>query len=152
MGRPEVIVRMEAAQAAVDRFNAKPFKFGHADCIQLGAFVVKRMGYPNPLKGTRPYAGEIGALRAFREAAKRLGVESGGIAELLDAMTLERIEVASALPGDLLGFPADEGGPWGIALGVHVGNGRALAFTPEGIGSVGEATAANIAWRVEPCQ
>lgn len=147
-----MMIRTEAAQAVVDKFNAKPFKFGSNDCIQLAAFLVRKMGYPNPLKGTRPYAGEVGALRAFREASKRLGVTAGGIPELLDAMTLDRIEVADAWPGDLLGFPAEEGSPWGVALGVYLGNGRALAFSPEGIGSVGEANAASIAWRVEPCQ
>lgn len=153
MNRPALLIRTDAAQAVVDRFDGKPFQFGERDCIQMGALNMRRMGYPNPLKGARPYRGEVGALRAFREAGKRVGLPAGaGLDAFLDALKLDRIEVAEALPGDLLGFPVDEGSPWGVALGVFVGNARAIAFTPQGIGAIGESRAAITAWRVEPCR
>lgn len=149
-GRPPLIVRMEAAQAVVDRFNGKAIQFGERDCIQMGALNLRRMGYANPLKGSRPYRGAVGGLRSLAVAMARVGGPKGGsIADLLDAMGFERIPPAAALAADLIGYPADD--PWPVALGVAVGNGRAIAYDIDGIARVGEITPAIAAWRVEPC-
>jgi hypothetical protein len=146
-----LIVRAEAAQAVVDRFNGKPLVFGTHDCICAGSLNVRRMGYPNPMKGSRPYRGEIGARRALREALTRAGADpKGDLGDLLDALSFERIAPAMCLAGDLVGYPADGG--WPIAIGVAVGNGRAFAYNADGFGRVGEIAPAVAAWRVEPCR
>lgn len=147
---PPLILRRDAAQAVLDRFNGKPLEFGARDCVQMGAMALRQMGYPNPLKGSRPYRGEVGALRSLAVALKRAGGPDGGsLADLLDALQLERIAPAEALMADLIGYPAD--GAWPIALGVAVGNGRAIAYAPDGFARVGEIAPAVTAWRVHPC-
>lgn len=148
---PGLIVRAQAAQAVVDRYLNKPLKMGDRDCIHMAALNLRGMGYSNPLKGSRPYAGAVGGLRALREALKRVGGPvDGSLADLLDAMGFERIAVAAALEGDFIGFPADD--PWPVALAVCVGNGRAIAYAPDGIAVVGNTAPAIAAWRVEPCR
>lgn len=129
-----LIHRGEIAQAAFDRFNGKPFDWGQADCIQLAKFTAMRAGYSNPLRGTRPYAGQLGAVRAMRTAltARKLPV-SGNLGDLLDAAGFARIAPAACLPGDFVGMAAEA--PFGFALSVAMGNGKALAFAlhPESV-------------------
>lgn len=148
---PELILRQEAAQAVVDRFDQKPIQFGERDCIQMAGLAVRKMGYRNPLKGARPYRGDVGAFRALAVALERVGGPKGGhLGDLLDAMGFDRIPPAHALPADLAGYPAD--GMWPMALGVAVGNGRAIAYAPDGFARVGDMAAAVAAWRVNPCR
>lgn len=120
--------RAEIAQAAYDRFNGRTFAWGDRDCAQLVKFVVMRAGHPNPLKGAQDYAGEVGAIRALRHALKAVGApKTGGLDAVLDGLGYRRLESAAfALPGDLLGMAADQ--PWNVAMGVAMGNGKALAF------------------------
>lgn len=142
--------RMAAAQAVVDRFNLKPIEYGTRDCIHMGALCLRKLGYPNPMKGSRPYKGEVGAVRALATAMARVnGPKGGSIADLLDAMGFDRIAPAESLPADFIGYPAD--GLWPVALGVAVGNGRACAYDIDGVARVGDITPAIAAWRVHPC-
>lgn len=149
--------RAEIAQAAYDRFNGRPFSWGDRDCAQLVKFVVMRAGHPNPLKGAKDYQGEVGAVRALRHALKVVGAsQDGTLADVLDGLGYRRIAPAEALPGDLLGMGAEP--PFGFAMGIAMGNGKALAFAPDPesgaqIAFVGEAvrpldgvTAAVTAW------
>lgn len=120
--------RAAIAQAAHDRFNGRPFAWGERDCAQLVKFVVMRAGHPNPLKGAKDYSGEVGAVRALHAALKAVGAPKGaGLDAVLDGLGYKRLESpAFALPGDLLGMMADA--PWNVAMGVAMGNGKALAF------------------------
>lgn len=118
------------AQSVFDRFNARPFAWGERDCVQLFKFTVMRAGHPNPLKGAKPYNGEVGAVRALHSALKTAGLpRTAGLAELADALGYRRISPAYALPGDIIGLQGDA--PFGIAMGVDMGNGKALAFAPD---------------------
>jgi len=145
----EPIVRAAAAQAVVDRFLGKPLQFGERDCIHMAALNLRRMGYPNPLKGARPYRGAVGAVRSLRVALGRVGgPEDGSLADLLDAMTFDRIAPAEARPADFIGYPGED--PFPVAIGIAVGNGRAIAYTPDGFAHVGEILPAFAAWRVCP--
>lgn len=145
----ELIVRTAAAQAVVDRFLAKPMQFGERDCIHMAALNLRKMGYPNPLKASRPYRGAVGAVRSLAVALERLKAPAGGnLADLLDAMTFDRIAPAEALPADFIGYPGED--PFPVALGIAVGNGRAIAYAPDGFAYVGEILPAFTAWRVCP--
>jgi len=165
---PELIARARVAQAALDRFGGRPLAWGERDCAHLAKFVLMRLGHGNPLKGVKPYRGEVGAVRALHHAERTAGAPPGaGLAAILDAMGLQRIAPADALPCDLVGLAGPE--PFGIALAVAVGNGKALAFAAapqmggEPRGMVGEmlalfrtpegeeSTVARMAWRVPPC-
>lgn len=123
--------RAEIAQAAYDRFNGRPFAWGDRDCAQLVKFVVMRAGHPNPLKGAKDYAGELGAVRALKAALKTVGAPgTGNMGDVLDGLGYRRLESpAFALPGDLIGMQADQ--PWGLAMAVAMGNGKALAYAPD---------------------
>lgn len=149
--------RAALAQGAFDRFNGKPFSWGDCDCVQLVRFVVMRAGHPNPLKGAKDYAGEVGAVRALRHALKAVKAPlTGNLADVMDGLGYRRIAPAEALPGDIMGMLGPD--PFGYAMAVAMGNGKALAFAadPEtGVEScyVGEAlitrdgiTPAAIAW------
>lgn len=136
--------RAEIAQAAHDRFAGRPFSWGDRDCAQLAKFVVMRAGHPNPLKGAQDYAGEVGAVRALRHALKTVGKPADGtLADVLDGLGYVRLPApAFALPGDLIGMQGTA--PFGFALAVSMGNGKALAFaidpeSGEGVGFVGDA-------------
>lgn len=145
-----LIQRVAAAQAVVDRFDLKPLQFGSHDCICMAAYNLKRLGYSNPMKGSKPYRGSVGAYRALAYALERLGApKNGTIADLLDAMTFDRIAPSEAIAADFIGFPAD--GLWQVALGVATGDGRAIAYDIDGVARVGDIAPAITAWRVNPC-
>lgn len=123
------VLRQQVAQRLVGRFKGKPLSWGEADCALMLKVTCMGLGLANPLKGTKTYATEVGAVRALRAAELAAGLEPGaGLAALLDAKGWERIPAASALPCDLIGLPGPD--PWGIAIGIALGDGRSLAFTP----------------------
>ncbi len=139
----EAIQRRDAAQAAFDRFNGKPFAWGRNDCVRLAAFVLREMKRPVSLVKGGEYHSARGALRALARA----GFPSLDAA--VDAQGLMRIPPAAALQADLIGLPAEDG-DW-IALAVALGNGRILGFAG-GVGQVGqprpEVLRTAFAWRV----
>ena len=90
---------------------------------------------------------KIGAKRVM----KRLGASS--MEDFLDKLGLPRIAPASAVVGDVIGFPGgrDEDHQW-TALGVHVGASDILGFAAadgeDAIVRVGPVSVATVAWRV----
>lgn len=134
--------RVAAAQACVDRFNGKAYDPGaNRDCIKLASHALHKMGRRVGLtKGLR-YHSEAGGVRAMR----KLGFES--LMQAVDAVGLERIPPAAALPADIIAIPTEDGSPFGCALAVAVGNGRALAFV-EGVARVVQPLQYLTAWRV----
>ena len=132
--------RVAAAQATLDRFKARPFRFGTNDCARMVAFHLKKLGVPVRLAKAGSYRSILGATRALRA----LGYASLG--EALDGHGLSRIAPAAAIVGDIVELPGEP--PFG-ALAVVMGNGRALAYHQDAAGAVVvQPTAYVAAWRV----
>lgn len=117
----ELIRRRDIAQAVFDRFAGRPLKWGQDDCVRMAAFNLRKFRRPVSLAKAGTYASARGALKAL----KRAGFDT--LEAAVDAQGLEPIAPAMALPGDLIGLPAEEDGPW-LALTVALGNGRVLGF------------------------
>lgn len=138
----EIERRVAAAQATLEAFRGKPFRWGRCDCSRIAAAHLRRMGHQVRLPAAGSYGSARGALKALRER----GHET--LAEALDAMGLERIAPAAALVGDLVTGAADEALG---ALGVMLGNGRMLGFHEHAAGAaVLQKVALSAAWRVPP--
>ena len=134
------ITGAQAAQACIDRFAGKPYAPGKRDCAKLAAHLLHQRGRPVPmLKGVK-YATEAAALKTLR------GLGFKCLVEAVDALGLERIAPARAMPGDLVALPCEDE-RWGCALTVAVGNGRVFGFVG-GAGHVLQPAAYLTAWRV----
>lgn len=141
-----LIDRVTATQATIDTYHECPFEWGQADCARLAAHHLQTLGLNTRLDEAAGYSTELGAKRAL----KKLGANS--MEDLADAMGFERIPPASAIVGDLIGFPGGrEGAEW-TALGVHVGGDRIMGFAdPDGTGArceLGPTHVCTVAWRV----
>ena len=134
-----LLQRVAAAQATLDRFKGRAFRFGTNDCARMVAFHLKRLGVPVRLARAGSYRSTLGATRALRA----LGYPS--LAEALDGHGLTRIAPAAAVVGDIVELPGEP--PFG-ALAVVMGNGRALAYHQDAEGAVVvQPTAYVAAWR-----
>ena len=142
-----LVRRVEIAQSALDAFNERELVLGECDCVRLLAHVVRQVGRPDPSEGLTWRT----AAAAFR-TLKRLG--HADLSEAVEARVgLTRIPLAWHLPADLVFYPSECGMG---ALGVAVGQGRALAFAAlDGAPArafAGGISPALFAWRLEPCQ
>jgi hypothetical protein len=140
-----LLARRDAAQAAVDAFLGQAFAWGQVDCVRLAASVLNHHGLPCDLNRAGTWDSPLKARRAL----KRLGYS--GLGEAVDGQGLARIPFAFHLVGDLVGLPSSEG--WDLSLGVCLGNGRVLAFSPhDHQAGVLQPDAEDIlaCWRVDP--
>ncbi|QBX38677.1 hypothetical protein E4M02_11180 [Brevundimonas sp. S30B] len=141
--RPELVRRVAAAQACIDRFAGKPYDCAKSrDCIRLAGHALHKLGKRVSLtKGLR-YSSEAGGVRAMR----KLGFSN--LLEAVDAALGEenRIAPAAALPGDIIALPTEGDNPFGCALAVAVGNGRVIGFQ-NGHGVVVQPLQYLAAWR-----
>lgn len=141
-----LIERVERTQKTIDLWLNRTFQWGTADCGQMAGSHLDACGVTTPLAQAGNYKTEIGARRVMR----RLGATS--MEDFLDNLGLDRIAPASALPGDIVGFPGGEEGNEWTALGVHVGDDRIIGFAAaqgeEAIVRVGPISVATMAWRV----
>lgn len=136
----EMIRRVAAAQATLDKYKGHPFHFGSRDCAQLVAFHLRKMGHKPKLAKAGRYSSALGA----KKALKRLGFET--LAEAMDANGFERIPPAAAIVGDVIEMPGLEGPG---ALTVCMGNGRVVGYHQDAIGAVVLQPVQTIAaWRV----
>lgn len=126
MGDHGLILRRDAAQATLARFEDQPFAWGRFDCAKMLAFHLRGMGISPGSGKAGSYSTAIGARRALT----RLGVSS--LADLLDRR-FERIAPAAALVGDVVALPST--GKLD-AIGIVLGNGRLLAYHEDAIGAV----------------
>lgn len=115
-----MLSRRDAAQATLDRFKGEAMRYGKNDCVRMAAFVLRKRGHRPQLGKAGTYSNAIGAQRAL----KRAGFDT--LADALDALGLERIPPAAALPADIIMVPGE--GSFGGALQVVVGNGRTLGY------------------------
>lgn len=134
--------RVAAAQATLDQFAGRPFRWGRADCARLVAAHLRRLGYRVQLPAAGSYASPRSAIKAL--AAR--GFASLG--EALDALGLERIAPAAALPGDVVELPSiDRLG----SLAIVLTNGRVVGFHQHAVGAaVLQPREWVAAWRARP--
>ena len=136
-----MIRRLRAVEAVQQQFDGKRFRLGKVDCACLGAAMLGEFGWVLPELGG--YSTLLGAKR------KLLRLGCADMAALIDVIGLPRIPPASALIGDLLFMPGDDGHAIG-ALTVALGNGAQLGWHgdhPALVRMRGEAT---VAWKVVP--
>ncbi|WP_336968362.1 DUF6950 family protein [Brevundimonas aurantiaca] len=117
-----MLKRAAATQACMDRFAYKPVEPGVRDCGKLAAHALHKQGRSAKLLNASRHKTWRGALAYL----KRTGFAS--LVDLIDAMGLERIAPAAALPGDLIALPSEEGDGFGCSLAVALDNGRVLAL------------------------
>ena len=89
-----LMLRQQAAQATIDRFQGRPLALGKDDCVRMTVFCLKKLGVKFSLLKIGPYKTEIGAAKVLKD----LGF--AGITEAVDALGLPRIAPAMCLPGD----------------------------------------------------
>ncbi len=119
-----MLKRQAATQACMDRFAFKPVIPGSRDCGKLSAHSMHKMGRPAKLlTGTR-HKTFAGAVRYIR------GHGFKDLVELVDAMGMDRIAPAAALPADIIALPSEDGDGFGCSLAIALDNGRVLALNP----------------------
>lgn len=137
-------MRMNVVQAAIDRYLHKPFMWGTDDCAHLCAFAMRLFGYADPLAKVPAYNSVKSAVKAM----KKVGVTN--FEKHIDGLGFERIPPAAALPGDIIGIPAEtEAGVEWLALGLYVGKNRVMAYAG-GLCDLGPVYVCTHAWRVPP--
>lgn len=123
-----MIARVDAAQATLDRFKDQPFEWGRFDCAKMVAFHLRKLGHQIGISKAGSYSSALGAKRALN----RLGWPN--ISHALDeVLRLERIAPAFLVTGDVIQMPSEGAID---AMGIALGNGRALAYYPGEIGAV----------------
>lgn len=141
-----LVERSDGTQITIDNFAHQPFEWGKFDCGQLVGAHLEGLGISTPLVAAGNYKTERGA----KLAIARVGAKS--MEDIIDALGFERIAPASAITGDVVGFPGGtEEKPW-TALGVHVGGDRVMGFADVlGEGATcefGPIDVCSVAWRV----
>ncbi|MGQ3041118.1 MAG: DUF6950 family protein [Brevundimonas sp.] len=134
------IVKARAAQACIDRFSGSAYRPGTGDCVRLIRHHLRGVGVSVPCLKGRSWTNELTGLRLMR----KLGYPD--LVAAVDDLGLPRIAPARAVVGDILALPTD-GGPWGCALAIAVGNGRAFGFS-EGRAQLVQPLEYVAAWRV----
>ncbi len=116
--KPDMIRRQEAVRATMNKYRARPFNWkSKSTCLHMARFHLLRMGRkPPPLP-------QIGSLLTAKKALKERGWSN--VADMLDAIGLERIAPASMLLGDLAMLESEDGmgaivvSTGGKAIGWH---------------------------------
>lgn len=149
--KPEILIRKEATDETVKQYLDQEFVWGEMDCGRLWIDHVARFGYRNPIADLGTWHTEKQALRALVKGLRAGGVKDGSdMGDLVGLRGFEPVAPSQAYLGDLLGFPGAE--PFTTAVGVCLGNGRALAFVPMPDGrafcTIGTQNVATKAWRV----
>lgn len=139
------IARVEAAQSTIDQFLGKPFEWGKTDCAQLAAHCLKALGYADPLQSV----GEYWDYRSAKKAMKRAGITTFA-QHFEQALGLEPIAPAMALPGDIVAFPGEHPDTFDAALGVAIGQGRVIGFGANHVGDYAPDHICVAAWRALP--
>lgn len=113
--------RKIATEATMARFVGQPFVWGKQDCAKLSAFHLRQLGVKVGIAKAGKWTTALGA----KAALKRMGVKS--LSELADKHLAE-IAPASALPGDIMIMPGDDGFE---GLAIVLGNGAVLGWHEE---------------------
>ena len=113
-----LLQRYDAAQATLDRYRDKKFRWGTNDCVHLVNFCLRELGLANQLKGLA-YTSYKGA----RTTLKAMGAAS--LEDILDKR-FERIAPASVLIGDIVALAGSPDEFCG--LGIALNDGRVFGF------------------------
>ncbi len=119
--------RAPIIQQFIDGWYDVNFEWGMRDCVCLAVSALWVLGFKVNFK-TGMYKNETGAIRAIRKAGYNNLIEA-----IDDQEFLERVPVASAVIGDIIGMKLPEIEIW-PALAIAVGNGRVLGFYDHGDG------------------
>ena len=140
---PPVLRRRDAAQATLDHFRGKRFRFGSNDCVRMVAWHLRKLGHKVKLPPAGSYRSARSALKALRARGH------ASLAAALDAQGLERIAPAAAIVGDIVMGPGDAGFE---ALGVALGNGRIVGYHEDLAGAevLQPFEAPIAAWKADP--
>ncbi len=141
------LIRAQAAQACVDRFNGRALNWGKVDCAQIVLHNLRKLGISTTAWKGLDYKSEIGAAKVLRARG------FDGLCPGMDAFEgLFRIAPAMASMGDVIGLEA-AGGLWDCALAVRVSPQHVLGLH-EGVVMALEVdlTHAVAAWRCNPCR
>lgn len=121
----EMLQRAAATQACVTLFAGKPMDWKtRRHCGRLAAQSMMRMGRNAKLLNDCRATTVRGVLTYLRRN------KFADLAELMDAMGLERIAPAEARPGDIVALPSAPGDGFGCSLTVALADGRVLAVNP----------------------
>lgn len=112
--------RQAAVQACMDRFDGLTIEPGVRDCGKLAAHALHKQGRSAKLLNGSRHKTWAGATKYLRQN------DFATLMDLIDAMGLERIPPAAALPGDLIAMPSDDA--FGCSLAVALDNGRILGL------------------------
>lgn len=139
----ELLFRVAAAQATLDHWRDQPFKWGTVDCVRMMAWHLRRMGHRVKLPPSGSYSSALTAARRLRERGH------DDVIAAVDALGFDRIAPAAALPGDVLGWPKDDG--IGI-IAIRLSNGRVVGFHDDTVGAtvLQPLDVACVAWRTPP--
>lgn len=122
---PNLNQRAAAVRATQIRFANRPFKWGAVDCIKVAAFHVRQVGHkPASLAKAGKYRSALSARRALQNA----GYDS--LTAAIEGAGLVEIAPASALMGDLIVLPGNEG--WESVL-ILIGPNTAFGFHEEAL-------------------
>jgi hypothetical protein len=142
---PEMLSRVEIAQAVLDRFGGMRLDWKTADCGRLAGYALRLAGANPRMSRFTGYTNEIGARRRLLKAGFK------DLPAVLDDLGLARIPPLMVMAGDIVGLPGL--GEW-TALGVALGNRKVLMFAPDGVCRSAElpaeVLAVTLAWRVTP--
>lgn len=137
---PELVRRQRAVENTERRFTDKPFRLGMTDCATLAVFHLRRFGWKPPR--FEKYKTEMEAARTLKALNAR------SLADVLDAMGLQRRAPAEALLGDLYFMPGT--GAVGTVT-IALGNGAMKGFHEDHSGLVTMRSDMIItAWNVVP--
>lgn len=140
----EMVHRVAAAQATLNRFRDQPLRLGLNDCVRMTAFHLRKLGYTVKLPPSGTYRTPRQALKLLKERGY------GDLGAALDALGLERIPPAAAVVGDIVQLPAvDQLG----ALTIAMGNGRLAGYHADALDRgavVMQPKAFESAWRAPP--
>lgn len=129
-------------QAFIEDWDYAPMIWGESDCACMAAAVLREVYGRETILGKPRYRTEQGALRYMKAL---------GVADLAAGMdtAADRIGLAYAMPGDIIGFPTDAP-RWGVSLGLMVSDRRALVIDPETASwrMLGDVQTGLMAWRV----
>jgi hypothetical protein len=143
-----MVIRQQAVEACIERFNGKPMKWGTVDCARIVSHNLRHLGVSTSLLKGLTYSSEHAALKAMRS----LGVEGLGGAMDLVGDRVFRIPPAAAVQGDVIGMATD-GDVWDMALTVAVGNGRVFGIlNGEAVVMQPDLTQSVAAWKCNPCR
>jgi hypothetical protein len=137
-----MLARVAATQKVVDAYLNQPLVWGKRDCGRMAGMMLREMGHSPRLNRFGSYKTAAGAMKALRSQKFK------DLPDVLFDLGLEEIGLARTLPGDIMAVP----GEGMTALGIVIGNGRALFFAPDCVCRIGQLNKLDVAraWRV-PC-